>query len=596
MEKSTNHRDSRRRSIYKPSLLAISLGLLINSTAYALPITHTITHSDVDWTSAGVAGVGTVGVGDITVSGVSGTVEKAYLYWQGISSTGYNNPDVTINGNPVTGVNIGDSSTNCWGAGSSSAYRADVTDFVTGDGLYVIEGLASEVGYDANGASIIVIFDDGNSANNRDVVIFEGNDSNQPQGYPGEDLGWHASLSPIQYGGGDAFAEMHLGDGQSASDGSLDFVTDNGALTVNDTAALYDGNSLPSMGHSRSGGGGLWDIHNLNITGAFGAISDTVTLDIDGLYPSSDCLALVTFVLDLEPGSAPPPEGSEWLMKDIISGPDLDADENIDLAVEVGQLFSKEYEFTISYSNPGGPAVLIEDAVPAEWDASFSTDGDVVLDDDGRAVLASANKKQNGKSATLLDWMPDETQDESSVTITALTRQHKSRNNRKYAPTSCGALMLNDGAAAFELDPATGMPMTDEFGEKLPPIMESNQLCLVAVKDLNGEGIVRDGSGDEDGDGLSDIEEACGIVQTDPCLSDTDGDGLSDSEELAIGTDPLNADTDGDGVSDGDDVAPLDPCSPDPLAEACVAVQPTVLSVTSELAPVAVSNGQGAVE
>jgi hypothetical protein len=36
--------------------------------------------------------------------------------------------------------------------------------------------------------------------------------------------------------------------------------------------------------------------------------------------------------------------------------------------------------------------------------------------------------------------------------------------------------------------------------------------------------IARDGSGDEDGDDLTDLEEAC-LLGTDPGVADTDGDG-----------------------------------------------------------------------
>ncbi len=56
---------------------------------------------------------------------------------------------------------------------------------------------------------------------------------------------------------------------------------------------------------------------------------------------------------------------------------------------------------------------------------------------------------------------------------------------------------------------------------------------------------------DQDGDGLSDVEEA--TYGTNPLLVDTDTDGLNDWTEVEIGTNPLSPDTDGDGVSDGDE-------------------------------------------
>ena len=64
----------------------------------------------------------------------------------------------------------------------------------------------------------------------------------------------------------------------------------------------------------------------------------------------------------------------------------------------------------------------------------------------------------------------------------------------------------------------------------------------------------RDGSGDADGDGVSDLEEF--RHRTNPLLADTDGDGLSDAVEISFyGTSPLASDTDGDGVPDMREIA-----------------------------------------
>lgn len=265
-------------------------------------------------------------------------------------------------------------------------------------------------------------------------------------------------------------------------------------LGYNSFSVRFGGNLYP-------GGNGLW------------------TFDVNGSwtnFPTLDHKFRAVFV-------------GERLDKEIVSGPDLDFDNQVDLAVEVGQFVPTQYDFRIIYSNPSGPPVLIEDTVPAEWNVQL-------LDDDGgKATAAPAGRGARSRSATKIDWEPD-----SAGGVIILWAETRSKPNGKFSPTSCGELSLNDGAAAFELDPATGEPLVDAFGNRLPPILESNRLCLAAVSDVNGDGgIARDGSGDEDGDGLTDFEEAC-LLGTDPCLADTDGDGVNDGQEILAGTDPLD--------------------------------------------------------
>ncbi len=247
----------------------------------------------------------------------------------------------------------------------------------------------------------------------------------------------------------------------------------------------------------------------------------------------------------------------------VVEDPATLPDGEIDVVVEVGQLVSTVYDFELSYSNAAGPDVLVEDRVPAEWNVfqvaghaivNSSSDGEQSDGNGGAGTVdvSPAGRGNPSKTATRIDWRPDLTL-RSTIRVDAETRQSPGKKNVKFAPTSCGALYLNeDGARAYEVDPGTGEPLRDPVtGQKLPPILESEGICLAAVFDVNGDSIiVRDGSGDEDGDGLSDLAEACDIG-SDPCLDDTDFDGLTDAEELALGTNPLVLDTDGDGLSDG---------------------------------------------
>jgi hypothetical protein len=234
------------------------------------------------------------------------------------------------------------------------------------------------------------------------------------------------------------------------------------------------------------------------------------------------------------------PAHAQSISKEITAGPDEDGVGGIDVVVETVKSTATEYAFKLTYDGP--VEVLIVDTTPAEWQVTMVGNFAVVdgfgsgADDAGDGVVEvfPANKKTNNKSSTKIHWRPDSVPTELTVQVSTRSRPGK---NPKYAPTSCGALYLNDGAEVFELDSETGEPATDpDTGEVLPPIATSEALCLAAVEDLGDDGIVGDGSGDEDEDGLSDLEEAC-----------------------QVGSDPCNEDTDGDGALDGSDADPLDP-------------------------------------
>ena len=279
------------------------------STASATPVTLGRTEVRTDYVSAGIGGVG-IGTASITVSGVNGGVRKAFLYWHGIDNSSslavYDNPTIQFANTQVTGISLGDAETNCWGAGSSRAFFADVTTLVTGNGSYPISGFNGATGHLGNGASLIVLFNDANQDNDRDLVFFEGNDSDviQTGVPPGDAAGWAATLSNINYTGGQVFAQMHVGDGQSFSDTTVTFAGVGSSVNIVDTTQLWDGNTVPNAGVGRAGVDGLWDIHTFNITAAFGA-PGVQTVALSGMNGSSDCHSLVTLMLDLGAGSAP---------------------------------------------------------------------------------------------------------------------------------------------------------------------------------------------------------------------------------------------------------------------------------------------------
>ena len=264
------------------------------------------------------------------------------------------------------------------------------------------------------------------------------------------------------------------------------------------------------------------------------------------------------------------------LPKEITGGPNLEnpldpgsgdvADGEIDLVVQAKQSQTTQYDFTITYSS--GTEVLILDRLPNKWQITKVNGYDVMdgflgpMDDGngGTVTVSPTNGKANNKSSTEIEWRPDHTLASSTLNVVAETRGKTTRNKTWYNPVGCGRLTLNKGAVAFEIDPGTGQPALDPLtGETLPPVLETTSLLLVGLTDVNGDGIlVRDGSGDEDGDDLTDIQEARDF-DTNPCNPDTDLDGLTDGAEVSAGTDPTNPDSDSDGVLDGLDADPLDP-------------------------------------
>ena len=248
--------------------------------------------------------------------------------------------------------------------------------------------------------------------------------------------------------------------------------------------------------------------------------------------------------------------------------------DDIAVAVEAPALSSIHYDFKITVDTTGltGP-VVVNDTVPAEWtvthidedpvgpdnnsnfDENF-TDVDIGVGcggfqaglgdgDDVTVSRGGSSTKNKCSSDTDITWTVPTNGPISMLRVDLQSRGPK--KNGKFKPTFCGPLFLNKGAV---------LTADGSIVAETPP------LVVASMFDLNGDGIVADGSGDEDGDGLSDIDEVR-IHETDPCDADSDGDGLSDGAEVNThGTDPNNPDTDGDGFSDGVEVGagtdPLD--------------------------------------
>lgn len=271
----------------------------------------------IDWASAGAGGVGSQwndgGSATLTVGGVQGEIVAAYLYWRGVDLLArggdgvYDNAVATFNGVAVAGASLGTGGTGTWGAGSSQAFRADVTHLVrSGLSTYTVAGLAAKAGHSADGVSLVVVYQDGVRTNDRDLHVLDGNAVNVG---PNADGPWDVRLDGLAYRAGDVRAELHVADGQSSTDAAVRFASAAGGSPVDlpDRVGRLDGSSVPNLGRSRAINGSLWDVHRFDVTPAFGG-PGTHSFTLTQGTASSDSLSLVLLLVDTaaRPANEPP--------------------------------------------------------------------------------------------------------------------------------------------------------------------------------------------------------------------------------------------------------------------------------------------------
>ena len=136
-----------------------------------------------------------------------------------------------------------------------------------------------------------------------------------------------------------------------------------------------------------------------------------------------------------------------------------------------------------------------------------------------------------------------------------------------------------DASDAFPFDPEQSAASADEIpmafkldtdNDGYAEIVNPYRIDSASPHDTDKDGTLDRFDTDDDGDGISDVEEQTGWngipnsfhdggpFITDSLLTDTDRDHLPDGQERSANTNPLDPDTDGDGVLDGDDSSPLD--------------------------------------
>ena len=205
------------------------------------------TYCGVDFAVAAAGGVLNEGVATLEFAGsvsLPGSVTAAYLYWHGPtigavpSATALTS--ASLEGFAISASKTWESSDNGWQPFFRSSRTAfvDVTAEVNalglGNGPYTLafptdvkSDPLSSVGFPPpigdmtiaetpSGVSMIVIYDDGNPANDQDVIIFEGNDSSESSNYDSD--GWSVSLTGISTAATTGTLQLHVSDGQSFND------------------------------------------------------------------------------------------------------------------------------------------------------------------------------------------------------------------------------------------------------------------------------------------------------------------------------------------------------------------------------------------
>lgn len=237
------------------------------------------------------------GYGDITISGIpaGSTIENAYLYWDILDDT--ESPSFAqgnFNGNPITGTKIGEGADPCWAPTMNFAYRADVTSYVTGNGIFSLTDFASgrRDGYDPwlnqlptpqiEGASLVVVYRNP-TLPMQNIIIYDGAQSLIGTEYSHTITGFTAS-SPVT-----SASITYIGaDGQTNGAERTYF---NGVLVGDND---WDGSDPQAGAPYRFGN--LWDTNTYDVTTLVNAGATSATARTSSI---NDCLVWVSTVFSV---------------------------------------------------------------------------------------------------------------------------------------------------------------------------------------------------------------------------------------------------------------------------------------------------------
>lgn len=247
------------------------------------------------YTAAGV-GLRNRGFGSIAITGVpvGAQVAEAYLYWSILGDAALSTyARGTFGGSPIIGTMVGAGAGPCWEPTNGWAYRANVTNFVAGNGTYALTGFASSrtdgadpftttaVAPLAEGASLVVIYEKSTYPLTQVVIA---------NGYGMTSGGVMTKSMPFGFAASNPVGEIKTtfigGDGQMNA--TEPYTKVNG---VNFAIPDWDGTDPPLPRYSQ---GNLWDTDTVSIGRYVLPGQTSATLAVDG---GPDCLVWVAQVM-----------------------------------------------------------------------------------------------------------------------------------------------------------------------------------------------------------------------------------------------------------------------------------------------------------
>lgn len=270
-------------SLIDPALIDALRQLATELTLFAQPPASSLNPSlnvtiPGDYTAAGV-GLRGSNQGVISLTGVPADahVVQAFLYW-GMLDNGESPSlkSLTINGTPIVGTRIAVGPDTCWGRNNSFAFRADVTPFVTGNGLYTLSDVALGGNVLAQGASLVVFYEK-LGAPLKNIILLDGNVVFPQVQSATSTFSGFVPANPVL-----AKTTFVVGDGQSIAGEEARFT---GSAGTNIFSSPFEG-----------GDGPLWDTDTFDVSAAIGLAGNSSSA---GISIGGDCLMWVAQVFSV---------------------------------------------------------------------------------------------------------------------------------------------------------------------------------------------------------------------------------------------------------------------------------------------------------